>query len=111
MAKKPSSVRRPPAVAQSPAPVAVVLNDAPAAIETPDPVMGAPAPVKDVPADADGPFRWLQMETGLSGPHICLSRRDKHQFSDRPAPDGGPSEAQRLVDAGFAIDCDPPAEA
>lgn len=55
--------------------------------------------------------RWLRMETGISGPEICLSRGDKHPFCDSPAPDGGPSEAQRMVDAGFALDCDPPAEA
>jgi hypothetical protein len=58
-----------------------------------------------------GPLRWLQMETGLSGPHFCLSRGDKHPFSDIPAADGGPSEAQRLIDAGFGAECDPPTEA
>jgi hypothetical protein len=42
--------------------------------------------------DVDGV--WLKMTTGLSGPHLSLSPRDKHRFA---AP-----EAQRLIDAGFA---------
>lgn len=58
-----------------------------------------------------GPLRWLQMKTGLSGPHLSLAPGDKHPFSDTPAADGGSSEAQRLIDAGFGAECDPPADA
>lgn len=57
------------------------------------------------------PKRWLQMATSLSGPSISLSPGDSHAFCDAPSADGGPSEAQRLVDAGFAIDIDPPSNA
>lgn len=55
------------------------------------------------------PKRWLEMRTSLCGPQISLSRGDKHQFDDVAGQDGAPSEAQRLIDAGFAVDCDPPA--
>jgi hypothetical protein len=57
-----------------------------------------------------GPLRWLQMKTGLSGPRLSLAPGDKHPFSDTPAADGGPSEAQRLINAGFGAECDPPAD-
>ncbi len=62
------------------------------------------------PADAlhAANLRWLKMSTGLSGPDICLSNGDKHPFNDTAGPDGEPSEAQRLVDAGFAEFCDAP---
>jgi PBP1b-binding outer membrane lipoprotein LpoB len=43
---------------------------------------------------------WLEMTTGMAGPHLSLSPRDKHAFE---AP-----EAQRLVDAGFAEYTDAP---
>lgn len=77
------------------------------------PIAGAPL-AEDVTSNGyppSGDFRWLKMETGISGPDICLSRGDKHPFNDVPAPDGGPSEAQRLIDAGFAVETDPPAGA
>ncbi|CAD7336127.1 hypothetical protein SPHS8_00863 [Sphingobium sp. S8] len=78
-----------------------------AAAPAPEPAKakeGVQAPAKS------GKVRWLRMETGLSGPEISLARGDKHPFCDVPGDDDAPSEAQRLVDAGFAVDCDPPAE-
>jgi len=122
MARKPSGVSRQPGVATAAPPVAPIAamtpidqqnvapsgQTAPESIGNETPVAGSDTAVAPIGA---GLVRWLQMETGLSGPDFCLSRRDKHLFSDTPAADGGPSEAQRLVDAGFAVDCDPPAEA
>lgn len=96
-----------PAVANDPA--SAPVNPAPAAPVISKPETGTPA---EAPSQAakPGKVRWLKMETGISGPHISLSRGDKHRFCDTPAKDGGPSEAQRLVDAGFAVDCDGPEE-
>ena len=65
-----------------------------------------------VSADAstgDGPKRWLRLAVSLAGPGFSVAPGDKRQFDDTPAADGGPSEAERLVDAGFAADCEPPA--
>lgn len=118
MARKPSGVSRQPAVVPSVPPVAAMtpieqLDVGPSVAPAPAPIVNeTPAAESNVvfsPIGADL-IRWLQMETGLSGPNFCLSRRDKHPFRNAPAADGGPSEAQRLVDAGFAVDCDPPAE-
>ena len=81
----------------------------------------APAPTADsatqpaaVAAQVDsveGPTRWLEMKVGISGTQYSLSPGWKHPFCDQPGPDGEPSEAQRLIDAGFAFETDPPADA
>ncbi|MBY2927850.1 hypothetical protein FIM10_04060 [Sphingomonadales bacterium 56] len=80
-----------------PAPPVPALE--PAEAKTP-----AAAPAKS------GEIRWLRMITGISGPAISLAPGDKHPFCDVPGDDDAPSEAQRLVNAGFAVDCDPPVE-
>ncbi|MEA3543226.1 MAG: hypothetical protein U9R77_14060 [Pseudomonadota bacterium] len=60
---------------------------------------------------AEGPTRWLEMKVGISGTQYSLSPGWKHPFCDQPGPNGEPSEAQRLIDAGFALETDPPADA
>ncbi|BBF70195.1 hypothetical protein [Sphingomonas bisphenolicum] len=109
MAKRPNAFQRLPVVAPTPpavSPVAAVTpNDQQEAARSD--AIAPPAPIiSEIPAK-----RWLKMETSLAGPRFSVSPGQKHPFSDTPAADGGPSEAQRLVDAGFAVDCDPPAEA
>lgn len=81
------------------------------AIPTAAPVEeAAPLPVEasDIVAS---PVCWLRMETSLSGPTLCLNPGDLHPFDDTPGPDDLPSEAQRMIDAGFGVPCDPPVEA
>jgi len=66
------------------------------------------APAENSQDQDSGSVRWLRMTTSLCGPRMSLSRGDTRAFSDLPGPDGGPSEAQRLIDAGFGVECDPP---
>lgn len=66
------------------------------------------APVENSQDQDSGPVRWLRMTTSLCGPRMSLSRGDTRAFNDLPGPDGGASEAQRLIDAGFGVECDPP---
>lgn len=66
------------------------------------------APAENSQDQDSGPVRWLRMTTSLCGPRMSLSRGDTRAFSDLPGPDGGPSEAQRLIEAGFGVECDPP---
>lgn len=110
MAKKPNAFQRQPIVAPTPLAASPVRAVTPIEQQEGAPSNAtAPSPtpiVSEIPAK-----RWLQMETSLAGPRFSVSPGQKHPFSDAPTADGGPSEAQRLVDAGFAIDCDPPAEA
>lgn len=71
-----------------------------------------PVPAKNDASDSDAEAetikRWLLMKTSLCGPRMSLAPGDKHTFDDMPGADGSPSEAQRLVYAGFAVDCDAP---
>lgn len=71
---------------------------------------GAVTPVEEATAneEAEAPMRWLKMKVSMSGTEFSLSRGWKHRFCDKPGPNGEASEAQRLVDAGFAIDTDAP---
>lgn len=41
----------------------------------------------------------VKMLTGLSGPEYCLAAGDEHEFGNK--------EAQRLIDAGFAVAVEP----
>lgn len=82
--------------------------------KAPRPASPKPAPQvapAETPTAAVDLKRWLQMTVGMSGPRFSVSPGDKHPFDDVPPPDGGPSEAQRLIDAGFAVETDPPADA
>lgn len=129
MAKAPRGATRrtaaAPASSAAPAAAAAPAQAAPIAAASTPPASAPAAPVESPPAPApelaeakapveapakSGKVRWLRMETGLSGPELSLARGDKHPFCDIPGDDDAPSEAQRLVDAGFAVDCDPPAE-
>lgn len=93
---------------------ALKIVEQPDQVEQIAPAAVTPVPVVEIGAASQAdrePVRWLQMETGLSGPTLCLTRGDRHPFDDTPAADGGPSEAQRLIDAGYGIECDAPIEA
>ena len=100
-----------PIVAQVPiAPPEPVIVDAPA-IALPTVVAATIELAPNVPEAVDAtalPMAWLKMKTGLSGPDFCLSNGDEHPFDHTPGLEGEPSEAQRLVDAGFADFCDAP---
>lgn len=105
MAKKPSAakaVRAEPVVAAPPAAMVVVAEpiDHPAEsiIQTEQPTPATSDAVQEVTVAS--PYRWVKMTTCLSGPEISLNRGDKHSFDS--------DEAQRLIDAGFAEDCDAP---
>lgn len=80
---------------------------APAAKSATQPGVAVAAQVHSV----EGATRWLEMIVGISGTQYSLSPGWKHSFCDQPGPEGGPSEAQRLIDAGFAVETDPPADA
>ena len=86
---------------------AAVATD-PAATDQPLPETASAASTEDSPAPANVPVRWLEMRVGLSGVGFSLSPGDKHPFRDVPGADGEPSEAQRLVDAGYGDFCDQP---
>ncbi|MDX3908417.1 MAG: hypothetical protein QHC67_01165 [Sphingobium sp.] len=103
MSNRPARARAPSA---APAHPAVTPAEAPLA-QQPAPSAPVDGP-KYAPEKAMQGCAWLLMKTGLTGPEICLSNGDKHLFDATPGPEGEPSEAQRLVDAGFAEYCDAP---
>jgi hypothetical protein len=51
------------------------------------------------PAPAEGK-RWVKMRMGVSGPDLSLAPNDDHEFEA--------TEAQSLIDAGFADPTDAP---
>lgn len=100
-AKAPTPPAAPIAPAVAAAPVDTVMTDqintaletiTIEQLETPAEMpAAAPAPA----LIADEGMIWLELTTGLSGPDYALGPRDKHQFES--------AEAQRLIDAGFAV--------
>ncbi|MBB6191192.1 hypothetical protein FHS51_001414 [Sphingobium wenxiniae] len=122
VAAKPESAM-PEAAEQTPAPAeAEIAQETDQAAETAsepaEPAVAessaTAADIEDAHQDVDeqeqvsGPVRWLRMTTSLSGPRLSLSRGDTHPFRDVPGPEGEPSEAQRLIEAGFGVECEPP---
>ena len=101
-----SSAAAKPSMARPPEPI--LLADPPISPGTVDTAVL----VEPVTATTDASLltRWLKMETGISGPAISLSRGDIGSFDDTPGADGSPSEAQRLIDAGFAVETDHPGD-
>ncbi|HKY80266.1 MAG TPA: hypothetical protein VJM09_02200 [Sphingobium sp.] len=128
MAKPPRQVKAKPAVAPTivetpadptppPAPEPPVVDEAalPAeqATDAAPPLEAAAreAPAAEDPAsEPEEPVaeQWVQLTTGMSGVDFSLSPGDKHPFRDVPGPDGEPSEAERIVAAGFGTFCSPP---
>lgn len=77
--------------------------------DAPDVADDAAAQERPPEATEEAPERWLELKTSMAGVRIAYARGDKAPFCDKPGPNGEPSEAQRLIDAGFAIPTTPDA--
>lgn len=94
----------------TPADVANADGDvAQASTDAPDVANDAAAQEQPSVPTEEAPERWLELKTSMAGVRIAYARGDKAPFCDKPGPNGEPSEAQRLIDAGFAIPTTPDA--